>query len=145
MRERRGARSWALQVLYVWESRGIFSPREVLNEFHRTRRIAPAKQAYLRELVQLIEDRMPEIDFAVDGALTNWRLERLSVIDRNILRIGAAELLLRDDIPPRVAISEALILAEKYGTEESVRFVNGVLDALLRERRAAGAARGEAH
>jgi N utilization substance protein B len=119
-------------------------PRDVLNEFHQTRRIAPAKRPYLRELIQLIEDRMPEIDFAVDGALTNWRLERLSVIDRNILRIGAAELLLRDDIPPRVAISEALLLAEDYGTKESVRFVNGVLDALLRERRAAGAGQGEA-
>lgn len=143
MRERRGARSWALQVLYVWESRGGMSPRDVLNEFHQTRRIAPAKRAYLRELVQLIDDRMPEIDYAVDAALTNWRLERLSVIDRNILRIGAAELLLRADVPPRVAISEALLLAEKYGTEESVRFVNGVLDALLREQRTTGAGRGE--
>lgn len=142
MLERRGARSWALQVLYVWESRGTASPRDVLNDFHQTRRIAERKRPYLRELVQLLEDRMPEIDHALDGALTNWRLERLSVIDRNILRLGAAELLWSADVPPRVAISEALILAEKYGSDESVRFVNGVLDALLRERRTTAAGRG---
>lgn len=143
MRERRGARSWALQVLYVWESRRSASPGDVLNEFYQTRRVAAEKQPYLRELVRLLDERLPEIDRALDAALTNWRLERLSVIDRNILRIGAAELLLREDVPPRVAISEALILAEKYGNEDSVRFVNGVLDALMRERRAAGAGRGE--
>ena len=143
MRERRGARSWALQVLYVWESRRSASPGDVLNEFYQTRRVAVEKRPYLRELVQLLDERLPEIDRALDAALTNWRLERLSVIDRNILRIGAAELMLRDDVPPRVAISEALHLAERYGNEDSVRFVNGVLDALMRERRAAGAGRGE--
>lgn len=142
MRERRGARSWALQVLYVWESRGSASVRDVLTEFHQTRRIAAVKQPYLRALVELLDQHLPEIDHALDGALTNWRLERLSVIDRNILRIGAAELLLRPDVPPRVAITEALLLAEKYGNEESVRFVNGVLDALAREQRRAGTGGG---
>ncbi len=142
MRERRGARSWALQVLYVWESRGSTHVLDVLSEFHQTRRIAAVKRPYLRELVDLLDQHLPEIDHALDGALTNWRLERLSVIDRNILRIGAAELLFRADVPPRVAISEALLLAEKYGNEESVRFVNGVLDALAREQRRAGTGGG---
>ena len=134
MRERSGARSWALQVLYVWESRGSASVREVLSEFHQTRRIAAVKQPYLRALVDLFDQHLPEIDHALDGALTNWRLERLSVIDRNILRIGAAELLYHDDVPPRAAIQEAILLAEKYGTAESPRFVNGVLDAVMRGR-----------
>lgn len=145
MRERRGARSWALQVLYVWESRRSASVRDVLNEFYQTRSVAEAKRPYLRELIDLLEERLPEIDHALDGALTNWRLERLSVIDRNILRLGAAELLLQEDVPPRVAISEALLLAEKYGNEESVRFVNGVLDALRREQRRAGTGGGVRH
>lgn len=145
MRERRGARSWALQVLYAWESRRSASVREVLTEFYETRNVAPVKRPYLRELIGLLDEHLPEIDRALDGALTNWRLERLSVIDRNILRIGAAELLLQDDVPARVAISEALLLAEKYGNEESVRFVNGVLDALRREQRRAGAGGGVRH
>ncbi|MHB1170869.1 MAG: transcription antitermination factor NusB [Longimicrobiales bacterium] len=145
MRERRGARSWALQVLYVWESRRSASVRDVLNEFYQTRSVGEAKRPYLRELIDLLEEHLPEIDHALDGALTNWRLERLSVIDRNILRLGAAELLLQEDVPPRVAISEALLLAEKYGNEESVRFVNGVLDALRREQRRAGTGGGVRH
>jgi len=145
MHERRGARSWALQVLYAWESRGSSSVRDVLNEFYECRSVAQVKRPYLRELVGLLDEHLPEIDRALDGALTNWRLERLSVIDRNILRIGAAELMLQDDVPPRVAISEALVLAEKYGSEESVRFVNGVLDALRREQRGAGAGGGVRH
>jgi N utilization substance protein B len=145
MRERRGARSWALQVLYAWESRGSASVRDVLSEFYQTRSVAPVKRPYLRELVGLLDEHLPEIDRALDGALTNWRLERLSVIDRNILRIGAAELLFRNDVPARVAISEALILAEKYGNEESVRFVNGVLDALRRQQQRTGAGGGVRH
>ncbi len=145
MHERRGARSWALQVLYAWESRGRASVREVLNEFYESRSVAAAKRPYLRQLVGLLDEHLPEIDRALDGALTNWRLERLSVIDRNILRIGAAELMLQGDVPPRVAISEALVLAEKYGSEESVRFVNGVLDALRREQRGAGTGGGVRH
>ncbi|NIQ57710.1 MAG: transcription antitermination factor NusB, partial [Gammaproteobacteria bacterium] len=68
--------------------------------------------------------------------LTNWRLDRLSAIDRNVLRLAAAEMLFFDDVPPLVSIQEAVQLAEKYGTGESPRFVNGVLDALMRHQTA---------
>ncbi len=142
MRERRGARSWALQVLYVWESRRSGSPREVLNDIYQTRHVGADKRPYLRQLVQLLDEHLPEIDRALDGALTNWRLERLSVIDRSILRIGGAELLFLDEIPPRVSIQEAILLAEKYGTAESPRFVNGVLDALMRRTGSAAGTAG---
>ena len=79
----------------------------------------------------MAEDR-EGLDGAIQESLTNWRLERLSVIDRNILRLAAAEMLHMEDIPPRVAIQEAISLAERYGTDQSPRFVNGVLDALMR-------------
>jgi hypothetical protein len=72
------------------------------------------------------------VDAELQHCLTNWRLERLSAIDRNVLRIAAVEMLRFDDIPPRVSIREALWLAEKYGTDRSPSFVNGVLDALMR-------------
>jgi N utilization substance protein B len=65
-------------------------------------------------------------------------MERLAVVDRNILRIGAAELLFSDDVPPRVAIQEALRLAERFSTQQSARFVTGVLDALMRANDRAG-------
>ncbi len=106
--------------------------REVLSDFLRERRIARDSQDYLRMLIQIIGDHVDEIDRAVQSALTNWRLERLAVIDRNILRLATAEMLYVEEVPPRVSIQEAIVLAEKYGTADSPRFVNGVLDALLR-------------
>jgi transcription antitermination factor NusB len=144
VRARSRARGWALQVLYAWESRGgeAGDVREILTEFLAERRIAAESRDYLTQLVHVaIEQRAP-IDEALQGALTNWRLARLSVIDRNILRLAAAEMLFVDDVPGRVSIQEAILLAEKYGTSESPRFVNGVLDALLRRGEEDGAAAG---
>jgi len=122
-----------LQVLYAWESRGREnSPLAILAEFEEERRVSRASRKYLETLVRTVAEHIDEIDRAVEEALTNWRLERLSVIDRNILRLAAAEMLYLEDVPPRVSIQEGIVLAEKYGTAESPRFVNGVLDALLR-------------
>ena len=133
MRARSKARSWALQVLYAWESRGFDTPaRNILNDFEQERQISDDSRGYMRELVESVAEHRGEIDGQLDQSLTNWRLERLSVIDRNILRLAAAEMLYgkTEDVPPAVAIQEAIVLAEKYGTHESPRFVNGVLDAL---------------
>ncbi|MGH7556100.1 MAG: transcription antitermination factor NusB [Longimicrobiales bacterium] len=134
MRKRSRARGWALQLLYAWEMRDRAVPlRQLLDDFTNERRIAVANRDYLETLIDTIQSHQRAIDIALDGALTNWRLERLSVIDRNILRIGAAEMMFLSEIPPRVSIQEGIALAEKYGTAESPRFVNGVLDALMRQ------------
>ncbi|HEX6065798.1 MAG TPA: transcription antitermination factor NusB [Longimicrobiales bacterium] len=133
MRARSKARSWALQVLYAWESRGFDMPAgDILLDFEQERQINDESRGYMRELVNMVADHRDAIDRQLDDALTNWRLERLSVIDRNILRLAAAEMLYGDaeDVPAPVSIQEAIVLAEKYGTQESPRFVNGVLDAL---------------
>lgn len=129
--DRSRARAWALQILYRWETGGMRgSLPEALEETRRTRRVAPRRVPRIGRLLDLLDDRLPEVDRAIDGALDNWRLERLSRIDRAVLRIGAAELLFLDDIPPRASIQEAVRLADQYGGDESARFVNGVLDAL---------------
>ena len=133
MRARSKARGWALQVLYAWESRGhAISPQQVLNDFEQERQIAEDSRTYLRTLVQHVADHRAEVDRELEHALTNWRFDRLSVIDRNILRLAAAEMLYEEEVPFAVSIQEAIVLAEKYGTNESPRFVNGVLDALRR-------------
>jgi transcription antitermination protein NusB len=138
VKERSRARGWALRFLYAWEAQGSADrPKTAFRTFAYERNIAPASRAYLDELVATIDEHGAAIDDALQNALTNWRLERLSAIDRNILRIGAAEILYIEDVPPRVSIQEAIVLAGKYGTRESPRFVNGVLDALMRQ--AAGA------
>lgn len=128
------SRGWALQALYAWESRGEPVPlRAFLSQFLSERRVSGQARGYIIELLEQVADHRDEIDARLQHNLFNWRLERLSVIDRNVLRLGAAELLYLPDVPPRVAIQEAILLAEKYGTAQSPRFVNGVLDALMRE------------
>lgn len=131
MRARSKARSWALQVLYAWDSRGVeTSPRMILNDFEQERAIGEESRDFLRALVAAVAANRDTIDRELEQSLTNWRLDRLSVIDRNILRLAAAEMMYDKDVPHPVAIQEAIVLAEKYGTNESPRFVNGVLDAL---------------
>lgn len=131
MRERSKARGWALRILYAWDSRDDTPLEVVLDEFLSHRRIAPERRAYIRRVVQAVAADPEGLDAAIERSLTNWRLHRLATIDRNILRLAAAEMLRMEDIPPRVSIQEALTLAERYGTEQSPRFINGVLDALM--------------
>jgi transcription antitermination protein NusB len=138
LRERSKARGWALRFLYAWEAQGSGQRlKQAFREFAHGRRIAAQSRPYLDQLIEVLDAHRNDVDAAVQHALTNWRLERLSAIDRNILRVGAAEILYIEEVPPRVSIQEAIGLAEKYGTRESPRFVNGVLDALMRQ--AAGA------
>jgi len=139
MRARTRARGRALQLLYAWESRGAADPpTRRLEGFLAERRLAPEVRAYLERLIGAVAEHRTEIDRALVDSLTNWRLERLASIDRNILRIAAAEMLYIADVPPRVSIQEAILLAERFGSKESPRFVNGVLDALMRESERAG-------
>jgi transcription antitermination protein NusB len=133
LKARTRARGWTLQVLYAWEMRGAPEPLPAFAEgMLAERRVAADSRRYIDRLVDLVGAHRPDIDERVQSALTNWRLKRLSAIDRAILRLAAAEMLFVDDVPPVVSIQEAVKLAEKYGTAESPRFVNGVLDALMR-------------
>lgn len=127
------ARAWALQILYRWEAGGGGTTlRDALVETTTTRRISPRRLPYVRLLLTTLDDHFTEIDERLRTALDNWRMERLAAIDRGVLRLAAAELLFVEEIPPKVAIQEAVRLAEQYGGGESPRFVNGVLDALYR-------------
>ncbi|MFW6080163.1 MAG: transcription antitermination factor NusB [Gemmatimonadota bacterium] len=141
MRDRSRARGWALQMLYAWEARGMKgSPLDAMRDFVRERNVAVESRGYIEWLLGTVAEHREAIDRAVGEALTNWRLERLSAIDRNILRLAAAEMLFIEEVPPRVSIQEAIVLAEKYGTAESPRFVNGVLDALMHRADGGGGA-----
>ena len=131
--DRTRARSWALQIHYQWDVRGRQGTvSDVLQDVMALRRIAEARMPYLRRLTAELDARGDELDELLEEALDNWRMERLALIDRGILRIAAAELLCFDEIPPKVSIQEAVRLAERYGGPESPGFVNGVLDALYK-------------
>lgn len=126
------ARSWALQLLYGWELAGEGSPAEHAEVALVRRRISPRYRPYAEHIVSTVEAHLDEIDAVIERHAANWRIERLGAIDRNILRIGIAELRWGGDVPPRVAIQEAIRLAARYGGQESPAFVNGVLDAVFR-------------
>ena len=131
--DRTRARAWALQIHYRWESSGQdVSLRDALVETTATRRISPRRLPYIRKILTTLDKHLDTVDAKLQHALDNWRLERLSTIDRAVLRIGAVELVHFDDVPPKVSIQEAIRLAEAYGGPDSPRFVNGVLDALFK-------------
>lgn len=133
-----------MQVLYGWEVSGSeLALTDYAEKALARRRVADRYRPHLDRLLAVLEGHLPEVDGVLRDIMPNWRLERLAVVDRNVLRIGAAELLYVEEIPPKVAISEGITLAEKYGGRESPRFVNGVLDAVYHEVAAAGERTGE--
>lgn len=137
--DRSRARAWALQIHYRWEAGGCEGTlRDALVDTTATRRIAPSRLPLIRALMDLLDQHVDEIDRTLRRYLDNWSLDRLSRVDRAVLRLGAAELLYCEDIPPKVAIQEAIHLAEAYGGDESPRFVNGVLDALFKSQARGG-------
>lgn len=143
MKVRSRARGWALQALYAWEIRGG-EPADlvpILQGLYEELNVSPHNRLLADVLVRLVGRELPQINRAIEDNLHNWSMRRLSMIDRNILRLGVAELLFVDDVPPRVTILEMVRLAEKYSTPESPRFINGVLDAVMREASLAGGSR----
>ncbi|HEY7460306.1 MAG TPA: transcription antitermination factor NusB [Gemmatimonadota bacterium] len=130
MKRRSKARALALQVLYAWEMREGEGLCEVGERMLAERESSEETRAFTRRLLAELAERRTEIDALLAESTTNWELHRLSVVDRNVLRLAACELLAFPDVPFRVVIDEAVNLARRYGGEESPRFVNGVLDAL---------------
>lgn len=128
MRRTRG-REIALQVLYLLDQNRAAPETEVQAFLHRRLR-DPELRAYAAELVEGVRARREQLDALIGRAAENWSIERMAAIDRNILRLGAFELLHRPDVPMKVAISEAIELAKRYSTAQSSRFVNGILDRL---------------
>jgi N utilization substance protein B len=97
-----------------------------------------APDPYVTRLVSVVTDRSAEIDALVGGAAIGWDLDRMAVVDRNVLRIATAELLACDDVPTAVILNEAVDLATAFSTDDSGRFVNGVLATVAGEVRRAG-------
>lgn len=134
-RARHRARESALQMLYLWEV-GRLPMSEVGDAFRLLDKPVgelPAEgQAFAARLAAGAAARVTEIDVLIVEAAEHWRIERMSVIDRLILRLAAFELLAEDDTPGKVVIDEALELARTYSGDEAVGFVNGILDAICR-------------
>ena len=125
------ARARVLQALYAWDVRGGEQLERVATQIWDDLSVPPDERRLAGFLIRTLSQDGDAIDTDLTDVTTNWRLDRLGVVDRSVLRLGAAELR-RGETPPRVVIQEAVHLAERYGTVKSAKFVNGVLDALAR-------------
>jgi len=130
MSERRKARKDALEILY--EKEITQQPLEVII---RNRKLARDEQPsdFTVRLIEGIEENREQIDNVIRSHTDNWALERMPIVDRNLIRIGLYEMLYEEDIPYSVSINEAVELAKVYGMEESSKFINGVLGRIATE------------
>ncbi len=129
---RRSGRAFALQLLYARDNDAsndlTIASNSWAGEFELE--VDLPAQTFARELVAAAVGRAAEIDTLIVSSSKNWRIDRMSRVDRNILRLGACELLAFRDVPVKVVINEAVELAKRFGTAESSAFVNGVLDRI---------------
>lgn len=132
MRIETRARARALQAIYAWDLRGEQELERVSNRIFDDLLVPAEERKLAGMLLRTLREHGKELDALLAEVTTNWRIERLGVIERCVLRLAAAELH-RGETPPRVVLRESIRLAERYGNPESARFVNGVLDALARK------------
>ena len=130
MRKRTKAREYALQILYAVDITKD-DPGECVRRFWEGNEESSAEvKKFAAGLVLGVSDNKKEIDEMITKYATNWHLDRMAVIDRNVLRFAAYELLYAKDIPPKVSINEAIDIAKKFGGPDSGKFVNGILDKI---------------
>jgi N utilization substance protein B len=133
MRVESRARARALQAVYAWDLRSSEPLDRVAVRIWDDLAIPPEERRFAERIVRTLLHSAETIDKQLSDVTTNWRLNRLGAIERSVLRLAAAELS-QGVTPPRVVIKESMRLAERYGTPESARFVNGVLDAYARRQ-----------
>ncbi|MBI4388316.1 MAG: transcription antitermination factor NusB [Candidatus Omnitrophica bacterium] len=129
MRKRTQAREYALQILYQLDLT-IGDLSQTFQDFWNDYPASPEICEFTERLVSGVIEHRTAIDEVIARYTENWDMSRMAVVDRNILRFAAFELLYADDIPPKVTINEAVNVAKKYSQPESGKFVNGVLDKI---------------
>ncbi len=127
MGARSSGRESALQMLFAMEAGGGSAER-VIASYWRETPGDPEGREYADAALRGVAEGLDQLDEAIRKASTNWRLERMARVDRNVLRLGAWELLHATEVPRAVVLDEAVELAKRFGSEESGAFVNGVLD-----------------
>ncbi|MFC0214209.1 transcription antitermination factor NusB [Paenibacillus chartarius] len=139
---RRVAREIAVQSLYQIEMNEVSVKEAVHMALEEARNDNEAgfdvgddkvPSTYVQELVEGTRERLEPIDQMLSVFLKGWQMDRLSRVDREVLRLAAYEMVYRDDVPPKVALNEAIEIAKHFGTEESGKFVNGVLGKMIKD------------
>ena len=131
MGQRRRARECALQMLFQIDLTGT-TPPDVFGTFWTGQEAGEDVRAFAERLVLGVTHEVRALDRAIAVSATNWRIERMAVVDRNVLRMAVYELLHDIPTPPAVVIDEAIEVAKKFGSEDSGSFINGILDDVRR-------------
>lgn len=131
------ARGYALQVLYALDvNNGAHADVAVVDtRAHFDVSIPEEGEAFATKIIDTAREHLEGIDNELQSASKNWRLERMSTVDRNILRLATSELMYDESVPTKVVINEAIELAKRFGTTESAAFVNGILDRVASQVR----------
>jgi len=137
MGHRRQGREYALQLLFQVEMTRD-SIADVEQRFWVSQKANQGARAFASELAAGTLDKLDDIDGRIAGATEHWRLERMAVVDRNVLRIAVFELVYHQETPTAVVMDEAIEVVKKFGAPESAPFINGILDAIRRDVEKAG-------
>jgi transcription antitermination protein NusB len=136
MGKRRGARELALKFLYQTEFNSDDHEAQ-MEQFCERVDVDDEVTGFMKVLVEKVFARSEEVDLQLNKFSDHWALERMSMVDRNILRLGICELLFETSTPPKVVINEAVEIAKKFGSDDSPDFINGILDKVFKETRKA--------
>jgi N utilization substance protein B len=131
MGARRKARELALQMLFQHDMSGN-EPDMVVDTFEDLQKSKPNTREFAVRIFRGTVDHLPEIDEMIQAQAENWRLSRMAVVDRNIIRMSVYEFMHEADTPKLVIIDEAVEIAKKFGTQKSSQFINGILDGILK-------------
>ncbi len=134
MSSRRKAREQAIQILFQMDACKLRAV-EALKLFELSFNAGKPLTTLVHSLVMGVSERREELDRKLESHSENWRLDRMSLVDRNVLRMALYELLHMEEIPPKVSLNEAVDLGKKFGGEESGSFINGILDSIYRSLR----------
>jgi len=130
--KRRRAREYALQLLFQLNLTGDELNEDLLREFWTGNEEGQEIKEFTHRIVRGTRENIQNIDKTLEKAAEHWSLQRMAVVDRNILRAATYELLYSPDVPSSVVINEAIEIAKKYSTEESASFINGILDKIAK-------------
>ena len=131
MGARRKARELALQMLYQHDLSGN-SPETIVSTFEELQKSKPNTREFATKIFQGTIDNLAKIDEMIAAQADNWRIARMAVVDRNIIRMSIFELLEESETPKLVIIDEAIEIGKKFGTQKSSQFINGILDGILK-------------
>lgn len=135
MGKRRQSREYAVQFLYQIDMHSHEDIHQSLEIFWKENEADAEVKEFCLRIIDTVIKHKKDIDKLIESYTTNWDISRIAVVDRNILRTAISELLYMDDIPPIVAINEAVDVAKKFGSAESGKFVNGILDRIRLEKK----------